>query len=340
MSRTPERAFITGITGQDGSYLAEYLLGKGYEVHGLVRRSTRVHLENLRSIIDRIKIHFGDLIDHSLLEAVVAEVQPTEIYNLAAQTSPADSWTQPIVTGEITGMGVIRMLEAAHKQAPDAKFYQGTSREIFGGVNQEVMDEHTPFLANNPYGIAKLYGHLMMRNYRESFGMFAAGGILFNHESPRRGLQFITRKISMAAALIGLGSKKIVLNEHGEPLVKDGKVALGNLGAQRDWGYAKEYVISMWLMLQQREPKDYVIATNTLYSVEDFCREAFAHVGHDWQDHVVSSPAFLRPTEITVSRGDYTLAKKELGWEPRTSFSELVDLMVDEDTYRIQNDMV
>lgn len=340
MSRTPERAFITGISGQDGSYLAEYLLGKGYEVHGLVRRSTRVHLENLRPIIDRIQIHYGDLLDHSLLEAVVAEVHPTEIYNLAAQTSPADSWTQPIVTGEITGMGVVRMLEAAHKQAPDAKFYQGTSREIFGGVNQEVMNEQTQFLANNPYGIAKLYGHLMMRNYRESYGMFAAGGILFNHESPRRGLQFITRKITMAAALIALGSKKIVLNEHGDPLVQDGKVTIGNLGAQRDWGYAKEYVISMWLMLQQREPKDYVIATNALYSVEDFCREAFAHVGLDWHDYVASSPAFFRPTEITASRGDYTLAKTELGWEPHTSFPNLVALMVDEDMYKIQHDMV
>lgn len=340
MARTPERAFITGITGQDGSYLAEYLLEKGYEVHGLVRRSTRIHLENLRPIIDRIHLHYGDLIDSSILEAIVAEVQPAEIYNFAAQTSPADSWTQPIVTGEITAMGVVRMLEATRKHAPNAKFYQGTSREIFGGVNQEVMDERTPFLANNPYGIAKLYGHLMMRNYRESYGMFAAGGILFNHESPRRGLQFITRKISMAAALVGLGSKKVILNEHGEPLVQDGKVTIGNLGAQRDWGYAKEYVISTWLMLQQNEPKDYVIATNTLYSVEDFCREAFAHVGLDWHDHVVSSSAFLRPTEITASRGDFSLAKRELGWEPHVSFQDLVALMVDEDMYRIQNDIV
>lgn len=340
MPRSPDRAFITGITGQDGSYLAEYLLEKGYEVHGLVRRSTRIHLENLRPIIDQIHVHYGDLIDQSALEAVIAEVKPMEIYNLAAQTSPADSWTQPIVTGEITGMGVVRMLEATKKRVPEAKFYQGTSREIFGGVKQEVMDEQTPFLPNNPYGIAKLYSHLMMRNYRESYGMFAVGGILFNHESPRRGLQFITRKISMAAALVGLGSNKVVLNEHGEPLVQDGKVTIGNLGAQRDWGYAKEYVISMWLMLQQREPKDYVIATKTLHSVEDFCQVAFAHVGLDWHEHVVSSPAFLRPTEITASRGDYALAKKELGWEPRTSFQDLVALMVDEDTYRIRYDLV
>lgn len=336
MPHFPDRAFITGITGQDGSYLAEYLLGKGYEVHGLVRGASPIHLENLRPIIDRIQIHYGDLLDYSLLEAIIAEVKPTEIYNLAAQTSPADSWTQPIVTGETTGMGVVRMLEAARKQAPDAKFYQGSSREIFGGVNQEIVDEHTPFLASTPYGIAKLYGHLMMRNYRESYEMFAAGGILFNHESPRRGLQFITRKISMAAALIGLGNRKIVLNEHGEPLVQDGKVVLGNLGAQRDWGCAEEYVISMWLMLQQEEPKDYVIATNTLHSVEDFCREAFAHVGLDWHDHVVSNSAFLRPKEITASRGDYSLAKKELGWEPHTSFQDLVALMVDEDMNRLQ----
>lgn len=334
--RNKETALITGITGQDGSYLADFLLDKGYRVVGLVRRSTHLTFDNIKHLMGKIEIAYGDLLDQHSLEIVIAEHKPDEVYNFAAQSVPADSWSQPTVTGEITAFGVTRMLESVKKHRPDARFYQATSREIFGGVKQEVMNEQTPYLPNNPYGIAKLYGHLMVKNYRDSYGMFATGGILFNHESPRRSLHFITRKISMGAACIKLGVKNPPLNESGKPLVQDDKITIGNLDAQRDWGYAKEYVVAAWLMLQQKNPNEYVIATNTLHDVRDVCQIAFEHVGLNWENHVATSQKFLRPTEITASRGDYSKAKQELGWEPKTSFRDLICMMVEEDINRLQ----
>ena len=328
-------ALITGITGQDGSYLAELLLEKGYEVVGLARRSTHYHYENIDHLTGKIIIEYGDLIDPDSIERVIAKYQPTEVYNLAAQSVPADSWRQPIVTVEITAVGPVRILEALRKLKLDARFYQATSREIHGGVEQEVVDETTPFLPNNPYGVAKLYAHLMSRTYRQSYGMFACGGILFNHESPRRSLHFVTRKVTMAVACICRGVKNPPVNELGQPLVVNGKVRLGNLDAVRDWGYAKEYVEAMWLMLQQEEPQDYVIATNTVYTIRDLCEIAFSHVGLDWQSHVETDVRFMRPTEIAASRGDYLKAKSELGWQPRMQFKELIELMVDEDVRRL-----
>lgn len=331
-------AFITGITGQDGSYLAEFLLAKGYKVVGLLRRTSNINRTNISHLAGKLSIEFGDLLDYHTLEAAIRKHQPDEIYNLAAQSVPADSWTHPIYTGEITALGVTRMLEAIRSAKPDARFYQGSSREVFGGAKQKVCNEETPFLANNPYGVAKVYGHLITRTYRESYGMFACGGILFNHESPRRGLHFVTRKISMGVACIKLGVTDPPLNEAGEPLVRDGMLELGNVNAKRDWGYAKEYIEAMWLMLNKGKPDDYVIATNTLYSVKDFCTTAFEHVGLNWKDHVVSEDKFKRPTEITSSKGDYSKAKKQLGWHPRTNFEALVKLMVDADLKRLSRD--
>ncbi len=324
-------AFVTGITGQDGSFLADLLLEKGYRVVGLVRRSTNYDYPNIRHLIGKVTLEYGDLIDSDCLNSLIAQYQPDEVYHIAAQSVPADSWKQPIVTAEITGVGTVRMLEAVRRHKPDAKFYQATSREIFGGVEQEVCDENTPFFANNPYGIAKQYAHLMMMNYRESYGLFACAGILFNHESERRSLHFVTRKVTMAAACIKLGIAHPPLNELGEPLVADGKLKIGNLDAVRDWGYAKEYVEAMWLMLQNDKPQDYVIATNTCFTVRDLCRVAFEAAGLNWEDHVVSDQRFHRPTEIAASRGDYGRAKRDLGWEPKTSFEDLIRLMVDYD---------
>jgi GDPmannose 4,6-dehydratase len=328
-------ALITGITGQDGSYLAEFLLQKGYQVVGLVRRSTHYHYENIDHLAGRIVLEHGDLIDGYSIERVLDTYRPAEVYNLAAQSVPADSWRQPIVTAEITAVGPIRVLESFRKLGLDARFYQATSREIFGGVQQEVVDETTPFLPNNPYGAAKMYAHLIARTYRQSYDMFACGGILFNHESPRRSLHFVTRKVTMAVACIHLGVGNPPVNELGEPLVAGGKVRLGNLDAVRDWGYAKEYVEAMWLMLQQEEPQDYVIATNTCYTIRDLCDVAFSHVGLDWRAHVETDARFTRPTEIAASRGDYSKARSELGWEPRVQFRELIELMVDEDIRRL-----
>ncbi len=324
-------ALVTGITGQDGSYLADLLLEKGYRVVGLARRSTNYRYPNIDHLIGKITLEYGDLMDGDRLCSLVQKYQPDEVYNIAAQSVPADSWTQPIVTAEITAVGVVRMLEAVLRHKPDARFYQATSREIFGGVPYEVCDEDTPFSANNPYGIAKQYAHLMTMNYRESYGLFACGGILFNHESERRSLHFVTRKVTMAAACIKLGIKNPPLNELGEPLVQNGKLKIGNLDAVRDWGYAKEYVEAMWLMLQQDQPRDYVIGTNTIYTVRDLCRVAFEQVGLNWEDHIECDQRFMRPTEIAASRGDYSRAKRELGWQPRTSFEELIHLMVNSD---------
>jgi len=328
-------ALITGITGQDGSYLAEFLLEKGYEVVGLARRTTHYHYENIDHLIGRITIEYGDLIDANSIERIIAKYRLTEVYNLAAQSVPADSWWQPIVTAEITAVGPLRILEALRKLRLDARFYQATSREIYGGLQQEVIDETTPFLANNPYGVAKLYAHLMTRTYRQSYDMFACGGILFNHESPRRSLHFVTRKVTMGVACIHLGVENPPVNEAGQSLVAGGKLKLGNLDAVRDWGYAKEYVEAMWLMLQQDEPQDYVIATNTAFTVRDLCEVAFSHVGLDWQKHVETDARFMRPTEIAASRGDYSKAKTDLGWEPSVQFKELIELMVDEDIRRL-----
>lgn len=328
-------ALITGITGQDGSYLAEFLLEKGYKVVGLARRSTHYHYENIEHLTGKISLEYGDLIDANTIEHIIAAYQPGEIYNLAAQSVPADSWRQPIVTGEITALGPVRVLEAVRKLKPEARFYQATSREIYGGLRQEVIDETTPVLANNPYGVAKLYAHLMVETYRQSYGLFACSGILFNHESPRRSLHFVTRKVTMAVACIHLGIKQPPLNELGQPLVMKGKLKLGNLEAVRDWGYAKEYVEAMWLMLQQDRPQDYVIATNRVNTIRDLCEVAFSHVGLDWQAHVEADDRFMRPTEIAASRGDYAKAKAELGWQPRTYFEDLIKLMVEADIRRL-----
>jgi len=329
-------ALITGVSGQDGSYLADLLLEKGYRVVGLLRRTAEFDRENLRHLKGKIAFEFGDLSDASALDSVVNKHRPDEVYNIAAQSVPADSWSRPFETGDITGLGVVRMLEAVRKWSPEARFYQASSREIYGGVEREVIDERTSMAANNPYGVAKLYGHLMARVYRDSFGMFVASGILFNHESPRRGLHFVSRKVTMAAACIKRGVIDPPLDESGQSLVMDGKVTLGNLDALRDWGYAPEYVEAMWKMLQQPTPKDYIIATNTLYSVRDLCRVAFEHVGLNWEEHVDASERFLRLTEITASRGDYSLAERELGWKPRTRFEDLVRTMVDADMRRLE----
>jgi GDPmannose 4,6-dehydratase len=324
-------AVITGITGQDGSYLAELLLDKGYQVIGLARRSTHIHHDNIQHLAGKIIVEHGDLLDPYSIDQVISTYQPDEFYNLAAQSVPADSWNQPIVTAEITALGPLRMLESIRRIKPDTKFYQATSREIFGGVDDEVVDESTPYRANNPYGVAKLYAHLMVETYRESFDMFACGGILFNHESPRRSLHFVTRKVTMAVACIKMGIKHPPLNELGQPLVENNLLKMGNLDAVRDWGYAKEYVEAMWLMLQQDQPVDYVIGTNTAYTIRDLCELAFAHADLNWEDHVVSDEQFMRPTEIAASKGDSAKAKADLDWAPEISFEKLIALMVDED---------
>jgi GDPmannose 4,6-dehydratase len=311
------RALITGITGQDGSYLADLLLGKGYEVHGMVRRSSTETFQRLEHIRDRITLHTGDLLDQRSLGDVLRASEPNEIYNLAAMSFVAASWSQPVLTAEFTGAGVTRMLEAMREVTSDARFYQASSSEMFGKVRQVPQNEATPFYPRSPYGVAKCYGHFITVNYRESYDLFACSGILFNHESERRGLEFVTRKVTHGAASIRLGMSE--------------ELALGNLDAERDWGYAKDYVEAMWLMLQQDEPEDYVIATGQAHSVRELVDLAFAHVGLDPKDYVRTDPRFLRPAEIEHLVGDYSKAKEELGWEPRTSFEELVRLMVDSD---------
>jgi GDPmannose 4,6-dehydratase len=311
------RALITGITGQDGSYLADLLLAKGYEVHGMVRRSSTETFQRLEHIRDRIVLHTGDLLDQSSLVDVLRACEPEEIYNLAAMSFVAASWSQPVLTAEFTGAGVTRMLEAMREVTPEARFYQASSSEMFGKVREAPQNESTPFYPRSPYGVAKCYGHFITVNYRESYDLFACSGILFNHESERRGLEFVTRKVTHGAAAIRLGLAD--------------ELALGNLDAERDWGYAKDYVEAMWLMLQQDEPDDYVIATGEAHSVRELVELAFAHVGLDPKDHVRRDPRFLRPAEVEHLVGDYSKAKEKLGWEPRTGFGELVRLMVDSD---------
>lgn len=332
-----KKALIIGLTSQDGSYLADLLLQKGYKVTGTIRRSTSLDKENIRHLLGKVTVTSADLLDPESLNQVVRQTQADEVYNIAAQSVPADSWTHPYYTGEITGLGPVRVMEAIRHFSPHSRFYQATSREILGNIQAESANESTPIDANNPYGIAKAYAHMMVRCYRQSYGMFACAGILFNHESPRRSLHFVTRKITAAVACIKNKSKNIPIDEQGHPLIDaQGKLHLGNLDAHRDWGYAKEYVEAMWLMLQQDKPKDYVIGTHTSYSVRQACEIAFAQVGLDWQDHVVSDDLYKRPTEIKELTGDYSLAKKELGWQPRTSFKELMKLMVAADLKRFK----
>jgi GDPmannose 4,6-dehydratase len=313
-------ALITGITGQDGSYLAELLLAKGYRVAGVVRRSSTTPYERIAHLVDRVELASADLLDQTSLTDVIEAYKPDEIYNLAAQSFVAASWTQPVLTGEFTALGVTRMLEAMKKAAPKARFYQASSSEMFGKVFETPQTESTPFYPRSPYGVAKVYGHWITVNYRESFNLYAVSGILFNHESPRRGLEFVTRKVTDAAARIKLGRAK--------------EVRLGNLDARRDWGYAGDYVDAMWRMLQQDTPSDFVIGTGETFSVRDLCERAFSHVGLDYRDYVVQDPQFFRPAEVDLLISDPSRARKVLGWEPKVTFRQLVEMMVDADLER------
>ncbi len=328
-----KRALITGVTGQDGSYLAELLLSKGYEVYGLIRRTSTPNLGRISHLITKIKLLNADLLDeHSLIEAV-KQADPDEVYNLAAQSFVPASWGQPVLTGEFTALGVTRMLEAVRLVKPDAKFYQASSSEMFGKVQAVPQTETTSFYPRSPYGVAKLYGHWITVNYRESYDMFTCSGILFNHESPRRGLQFVTKKVTTAVACIKNGIKNVPLNENNEPIVDEqGRVHLGNLDAKRDWGFAGDYVEAMWMMLQAETPDDYVIATNETHSIRELVDVAFNAAGiPDWEKHVYVNPKFYRPAEVDLLIGDYTKAKDQIGWEPKTSFKELVEMMVEND---------
>lgn len=310
-------AMITGITGQDGSYLAEFLLDKGYKVFGLERRSSQKNRNNIEHLMDRIGLVSGDLLDEASVVHALKEVQPNEVYNLAAQSFVHESWKQPVFTGEVTGLGAVRVLEAIRQVDPSIRFYQASSSEMFGKVHETPQSETTRFYPRSPYGAAKLYAHWMTVNYRESYGMFAASGILFNHESPRRGLEFVTRKITHAAARIKLGLAK--------------ELVLGNLDAERDWGFAGDYAEAMWLMLQRPEPKDYVIATGESHSIREFLKEAFDHVGLNWEDFVKTDPKFVRPAEVNMLKGDARSARWELNWRPKVNFSGLVRMMVEAD---------
>ena len=315
-------ALITGITGQDGSYLAELLLEKGYKVIGLVRRTSTVNFQRIRHIQKRLTLVSGDLLDQSSLIAVLQEHHPGEVYNLAAQSFVPASWSQPVFTGEVTALGVTRMLEAIRQVAPETRFYQASTSEMFGKVREVPQRETTPFYPRSPYGVAKTYGHWITVNYRESHDLFACSGILFNHESPRRGLEFLPRKVTHGAALIKLG------------MARD--LRLGNLDAKRDWGYAGDYVRAMWLMLQQERPDDYVICTGQTRSVRELCEVAFGHLGLEYEDHVKVDPRFIRPAEVDLLVGDPAKARQALGWEPTVSFEELVVMMVEADLRRLQ----
>jgi GDPmannose 4,6-dehydratase len=311
------KALITGITGQDGSYLAEFLLEKGYQVVGMVRRTSTVNFARIHHIQDRVTLVSGDLLDQGSLIAILQEHRPQEVYNLAAQSFVPTSWEQPVFTGGVTGLGVTRMLEAIRTVDPSVRFYQASSSEMFGKVREVPQNENTPFYPRSPYGVAKVYGHWITVNYRESHGLLAVSGILFNHESPRRGLEFVTRKVTHGAARIKLGLAD--------------ELRLGNLESRRDWGYAGDYVRAMWLMLQQEMPDDYVVGTGETHSVQDLCEVAFGHLDLDWRQYVVQDPRFMRPAEVDVLVADSTKARKVLGWEPTVTFPELVTLMVDAD---------
>ncbi len=312
-----KRALITGITGQDGSYLAEFLLDEGYDVIGMVRRSSTVNFERIAHIQDRVQLVSGDLLDEVSLIGILREHRPSEVYNLAAQSFVQTSWTQPVLTGETTALGVTRLLDAIRIVDADIRFYQASSSEMFGKVQEVPQNETTPFYPRSPYGVAKVYGHWITVNYRESYGLHASSGMLFNHESPRRGLEFVTRRVSNGVARIVCGI--------------DDKLALGNLDAQRDWGFAGDYVRAMWAMLQRDEPDDFVVATGTTHSVRELCEIAFAHAGLDFQEHVTVDDRYLRPAEVDLLVGDATKARTELGWEQTVDFAALVAMMVDAD---------
>ncbi|MGD0009308.1 MAG: GDP-mannose 4,6-dehydratase [Terriglobia bacterium] len=317
-------ALITGITGQDGSYLAEFLLSKGYRVYGLVRRSSTVNFERLYHLQDRIELIPGDLLDQNSLISALQHCEPVEVYNLASQSFVPTSWNQPVLTGEFTALGVTRVLEAVRLVNPKIRFYQASSSEMFGMVRESPQNEKTAFYPRSPYGVAKLYGHWITVNYRESYGLFTCSGILFNHESPRRGLEFVTRKVSYGAARIKLGLQS--------------KLKMGNLDAERDWGFAGDYVEAMWQMLQQAKPQDYVVATGVAHSVRQLLEMAFGHLGMDYRDYVETDPAFLRPAEVYHLLGDASRAREELGWKPKVSFEGLVKMMVDEDLVRLRSE--
>src|SRR5213083_1466550 len=321
-ARQPRRtALITGITGQDGSYLAELLLTKGYEVVGVVRRTSHDSYERIGHLLDRVHIVPADLLDQHSLTAVVKEAAPHEVYNLAAQSFVPTSWSQPVLTGEFTALGVTRLLEAVRLVRPEARVYQASSSEMFGNVQETPQRETTPFYPRSPYGVAKVYGHWIPVNYRESYGLYAASGILFNHESPRRGLEFVSRKVSHGVARIVKG--------------KDRELLLGNLDARRDWGFAGDYVDAMWRMLQQPRPADYVVGTGETHTVRELCEVAFAHVDLDWKKFVKVDQRFVRPAEVDTLQADPAKAKRELGWAPRVDFRGLVTLMVDADLERV-----
>ncbi len=311
------KALVTGITGQDGSYLAELLLEKGYDVIGMVRRTSTINFERIVDIQDKIALVQGDLLDPSSLVDILREHRPTEVYNLAAQSFVPTSWKQPVLTGEFTALGVTRLLEAIRMVDPEIRFYQASSSEMFGKVQEVPQTEKTSFYPRSPYGVAKVYGHWITVNYRESYKMFAVSGMLFNHESPRRGLEFVTHKVTYHAAKIALGLAD--------------KMPLGNLDAKRDWGYAPDYVRAMWLMLQQDSPDDYVIATGRTHAVRDLCKVAFEHVDLDWQRYVFINEADMRPAEVDLLIGDPSKAKQKLGWEPTVTFEQMIEKMVDAD---------
>lgn len=317
-----KRALVTGITGQDGSYLAEFLLSQGYEVLGMVRRSSTVNFDRIHHFQDDITIVQGDLLDQMSLLDILREHRPQEVYNLAAQSFVPTSWKQPVLTGEFTALGVTRVLEAIRIVDPEIRFYQASSSEMFGKVRETPQNENTPFYPRSPYGVAKVYGHWITINYRESYNLFACSGILFNHESSRRGLEFVTHKVTYGAARIKLG------------LADD--LHLGNLQARRDWGFAGDYVQAMWLMLQQDEPDDYVVATGETHSVQELCEVAFGYLDLDWQKYVVCDPQFFRPAEVDLLVGDPSKAHAKLGWEPSISFEELIRLMIDADMQALQ----
>ncbi|MBN2307918.1 MAG: GDP-mannose 4,6-dehydratase [Candidatus Hydrogenedentes bacterium] len=319
------RALITGLTGQDGSYLAEFLLEKGYEVFGVVRRSSTEKHERISHIKDRVTLLQGDLTDQVSVIDVIGSVRPREVYNLAAQSFVPTSWNQPILTGDVTALGVTRVLEAIRVIDRSIRFYQASSSEMFGHAKQTPQTEETPFYPRSPYGVAKVYGHWITVNYRESYGIFAVSGIVFNHESPRRGLEFVTRKITDGVARIKLGVQE--------------ELRLGNLDAKRDWGYARDYVRAMWMMLQQDEPDDYVVSSNRTHTVRQFCEIAFGHAGLDWEQYVKVDPKFYRPAEVHQLLGDCRKAREKLGWAPEVGFEELVRLMVDADLKRVEAEL-
>jgi GDPmannose 4,6-dehydratase len=316
------KALITGVTGQDGSYLAELLLSKGYEVVGVVRRTSHHSYERIEHLLDRIEVVAADLLDQHSLTVVLQETRPDEVYNLAAQSYVPTSCTQPVLTGEFTALGVTRILEAIRLVHPSAKFYQASSSEMFGRVTETPQHEATPFYPRSPYGVAKVYGHWITVNYRESYNLYAVSGILFNHESPRRGIEFVTRKVTDGVARIKLGLAQ--------------EIPLGNLDARRDWGFAGDYVEAMWRMLQRPTPEDYVVGTGQTHSVRDLVEAAFGHVGLDWRKHVKTDPRFMRPAEVDLLQADPTKAKRELAWSPRVGFRELVAMMVDADLERLR----